>query len=55
MPDTFKPDTFESEWQKELRLLLGHIAAHPSHDLTAERARVVVLNKLLAEAEAQPA
>ena len=46
-------DTFVPEWRKELRVLLGHIETHPSDDLTAQRARVVVLNKLLAEAEAQ--
>lgn len=48
-------DSFTSEWRKELRILLDHIERHPSHDLTEQRARVVVLNKLLAEHETQPA
>lgn len=46
-------DTFVPEWRKELRILLDHIERHPSHDLSEQRARVVVLNKLLAEAEAR--
>lgn len=48
-------DSFVSEWRKELRILLDHIETHPTHDLTEQRQRVVVLNKLLAEAEGQPA
>ena len=47
-------DSFANEWRKELRILLDHIETHPSHDLTEQRARVVVLSKLLAEHEAQP-
>ena len=46
-------DSFVTEWRKELRVLLDYIETHPSHDLTEQRARVVVLNKLLAEHEAQ--
>jgi hypothetical protein len=48
-------DSFASEWHKELRILLDHIESHPTHDLADKRARVVVLNKLIAEHEAQPA
>jgi len=44
-------DSFAKEWEKELRVLLDHIERHPTHDLTEQRARVVVLNKLLAEDE----
>jgi hypothetical protein len=40
--------SFAGEWRKELSLLLAHIESHPSHDLTAQRERVVVLRKLLA-------
>jgi hypothetical protein len=47
-------DSLVSEWQKELRILLDHIDTHPSADLAEQRARVVVLNKLLAEHAAQP-
>lgn len=42
-------DSVANEWRKELRILLDHIDTHPSHDLTAQRDRVVVLNKLLGE------
>lgn len=45
-------DSFVGEWRKELALLLDHIEHHPSHDLTEQRARVVVLRQLLAEAKA---
>lgn len=48
-------DSFVNEWRKELRILLDHIETHPTHDLADKRARVVVLNKLLAEHESQPA
>jgi hypothetical protein len=41
-------DTNEVEWSKELRTLLDKIQSNPSQDLTRERERVVVLNKLLA-------
>lgn len=47
-------DSFAKDWEKELRVLLDHIERHPTHDLTEQRARVVVLNKLLAE-HSQPA
>lgn len=40
-------DSFVSEWRKELRILLDHIETHPTHDLADQRARVVVLSKLL--------
>lgn len=42
-------DPIVEEWQKELKVLLGLIEAQPSKDLTSERERVVVLNKLIAE------
>jgi hypothetical protein len=48
-------DSFAEEWRKELRLLLDHIASHPTHDLAEQRARVVVLNKLLEEHAAKTA
>lgn len=48
-------DSFVGEWRKELRVLLDHIEAHPSHDLAEARRRVVVLNKLIADAERHPA
>lgn len=47
-------DSVAAQWQKELRILLDYIDTHPSADLTEQRARVVVLNKLLAEPEPQP-
>lgn len=37
-----------AEWEKELRVLLGLIQSQPSKDLTQERERIVVLNKLIA-------
>ncbi len=48
-------DSLVSEWRKELRVLIDYIDAHPSHDLDAKRQRVVLLNKLLADAARQPA
>lgn len=36
-------------WESELRTLLEKIRAHPSADLTAERQRAVVLEKLIAD------
>lgn len=39
------------EWKKELRILLDHIQSHPSHDLTEQRGRIVVLNQLIAAHE----
>jgi hypothetical protein len=40
-------ESFAGAWRKELSVLLDHIETHPSHDLTAPRARVVVLRQLL--------
>lgn len=45
-------ESFVNEWRRELDLLLHHIAHHPSHDLTEQRARLVVLRQLLAEEKA---
>lgn len=39
--------SFAGAWRKELSVLLDHIETHPSHDLTAQRERVVVLRQLL--------
>lgn len=44
--------SFAGAWRKELSVLLDHIETHPSHDLSAQRARVVVLRKLLAGEQA---
>jgi hypothetical protein len=38
----------ESEWEKELRVLLQLVESHPSADMARERDRIVVLQKLLA-------
>lgn len=38
----------ENEWEKELRVLLQLVEAHPSADMSRERERIVVLQKLLA-------
>jgi hypothetical protein len=46
MTDT--TDANVAEWEKELKVLLGIIQDHPSRDLTVERERVVLLNKLIA-------
>ena len=35
-------------WEKELRVLLDQIQAHPSRDATAERQRIAVLKNLIA-------
>jgi hypothetical protein len=40
-------DTHLKDWEKELQVLLGLIQAHPSQDMTRERDRIVVLNKLI--------
>ena len=43
-----------AEWEKELRVLLGLIQSQPSKDLTKERERIVVLNKLIAAQAKNP-
>jgi hypothetical protein len=48
-------DTHAQEWEKELQVLLGLIQAHPSQDMTKERDRIVVLNKLIAAQQANAA
>jgi hypothetical protein len=35
-------------WEKELRVLLDRIQAHPSRDATEERQRIAVLKNLIA-------
>ncbi|MDB5704435.1 MAG: hypothetical protein JWN66_1551 [Sphingomonas bacterium] len=35
-------------WEKELRLLLDQLQAHPSRDATVERQRIAVLKNLIA-------
>jgi hypothetical protein len=42
-------DATVQEWEKELKVLLEQIRTHPSQDHTEKRARVVVLQKLIAE------
>lgn len=42
--------SFAGAWRKELSVLLDYIETHPSHDLTAQRDRVVVLRQLLSGA-----
>jgi hypothetical protein len=37
------------DWTSELQSLLAQIQANPSQDLTKERERVIVLNKLIAD------
>lgn len=37
--------------RKELRALLDRIRANPSHDMTSERERVVILNEMIAAHE----
>jgi hypothetical protein len=36
------------EWEKELRVLLGLVASHPSTEMSRERERIVVLKNLIA-------
>ena len=38
----------ESEWEKELRVLLQLVESQPSADMTRERERIVVLQNLIA-------
>jgi len=47
-------DSLVDQWEKEQRVLLDLIQNHPSADLTVERDRLVVLNKLIAERRKQP-
>jgi len=42
-------DATITAWESELKALLEKIRAHPSANLDAERARVVVLEKLIAD------
>jgi len=46
-------DAHVQEWEKELHVLLGLIQAHPSQDMTKERDRIVVLNKLIGAQQAK--
>ncbi len=41
-------DTQVTEWNKELRVLLGQMEARPSEDWTAQRERVRLLTELIA-------
>lgn len=43
------PVTIESR-KRELRTLLNHVAARPSHDLRRERQRILVLQAMIAGA-----
>ena len=47
-----QPVTIEDR-KKELRTLLDQIQARPSHDWTAERERVVVLQRMIEAHEQQ--
>ena len=38
----------ESEWEKELRVLLQLVESNPSTDMSRERERIVVLKNLMA-------
>ncbi|MEN7537948.1 hypothetical protein [Aurantiacibacter flavus] len=44
-----KHETTDEDRRKELKVLLDKIAAHPEHDMTAERERVAVLKRVLAD------
>jgi len=44
-------EAYSAQWDKELKILLDKVAAHPSADLAAERERIVVLQKLIAARE----
>lgn len=44
-------DASIAAWNSELKALLERISTHPSHDLTQERERVVVLEKMIADYE----
>ena len=41
--------TTDEDRRKELKVLLDKVAAHPEHDMTAERARIAVLKQVLAD------
>jgi|APDee1175537692_1029409.scaffolds.fasta_scaffold130152_1 hypothetical protein len=38
-----------NDWEKELQILLRSVQDHPSRDMTVERNRINVLNKLIAD------
>jgi hypothetical protein len=38
----------ESEWEKELRVLLELVRSHPSAEMSRERERIAVLKSLMA-------
>jgi hypothetical protein len=42
-------DASIAAWESELKALLERIRTHPSADLTAERQRAVVLEKLIGD------
>ncbi len=44
-----KHHTTREDRRKELKVLLDKVAAHPEHDMTAERARIAVLKQVLAD------
>lgn len=47
--------TTTEDRRKELKVLLAQMEAQPSRDWTAERERVLVLQKMIAADEKQPA
>ena len=42
-------------WESEMKAILDHIRAHPSSDLTEKRARLAVLEKMIADFHANEA
>lgn len=42
-------ESLVSAWESELKTLLGQLRGKPSHDNEAAKARVLVLEKLLAD------
>lgn len=46
--DSIMDGTTTEDRKKELKILLTQMEAHPSRDWTAERARVAVLQKIIA-------
>jgi hypothetical protein len=51
MEGVMATESNRADWWKELQVLLRKIQSHPTQDCTAERDRIVVLNKLMSKGQ----
>lgn len=48
-------EAVHDSWEKELRVLLNRVQAHPEVDATRDRDRIALLNRLLAPRQVEAA